>query len=199
MHYDNTDSNKVIIVYSKNQEGYSNLMSQLIAENFKDKAYEVVEWDEAHWKNNKAQMLTSQKVIFIGKAGAHVHLGINWRFDMFSMKYGWLGSRCLLNVDLLKEKDIKDFKEYTQQHVGEAEASLKDVGKAAGAGARAIAVGAAKFTELMDGIKPIFVTLLFPPSKIGKLIRRNKLKKYQYPLLVKVFVTEGGFTEFMEG
>ena len=186
--YEDMNRKDVIIVYHKNREGVCHLMAQLISGIHKE--YSVGEWEEKHWDNNKATLPASQKVIFIGEAGKTHALGIKWRFNKFSMSYGWLSNRAVLDVKLLKIGDIKSFIKYAQQHAEEVDALLK---KMAAAGA----AGLAMFAGLMIGITSLPVAILIG-GPIAGIVYLNKLKKYQYPVLVKEFVMGEGFTRFME-
>ena len=206
--------NQVIIVCRKKHEGMSHLMAQLISEHYEE--HEVAEWDEKHWLANKAAVVASQKVVFLGSAGANYQHGIKWHFDKFSMRYGWRANRAVLDVRLLSVLDIKKFRNYAEQHAEDAEFSYKKMAGAtgigigasmgaagaagigaAGIGAGAAGVGLAKFAALMVGIK--FLPLAIVGGPVAAAIYLNSLKKYQYPLLVKEFVLEGAYKNFMEG
>ena len=202
---ENASGNTVVIVCPKKREGMSHLLAQLITEKYKE--YEVAEWDDKHWSANKATVSASQKVIFIGNAGANYHYGTKWHFDKFSMKYGWRGNRAVLDVSMLNVLKVGKFKEYAQERAEDAEKIYQKMAGAAGAGIGAGAgvagVGAAaglamgKFVFLMVGIKLLGpLAVLGGPAGIAIYI--NSLKKYQYPLLVKEFF-ESGFAKFMEG
>jgi len=191
------EENIVVIVYPEKLEGMSSLLATLISERYNEK-YEVVEWDEKHWRDNKATTSNSQKVVLLGKAGENIKYGMKWHFNKFSMKYGWSGGRAILDVGLLNPLDIKEFHEYAQQHAEEAKASLKNMAGAAGAGVgiAGAAGGIAKLAGLLAGIKLLPVALVGAP--VAAAIYLNRFKKVQFPLLVKEFALEGGFNKFME-
>ena len=189
--------NGVILVYPKKLEGMAIFMKQLIVEG--DKEIEVFTWSEQFWEHNKQTIGPRQKVVFLGKSGANYQYGTKWYFDKFSMKYGWRSNHALLQVKLLKPLEINEFREYAEKHKEEAEATLKglDGFGTVGVGAGAGAFGLAKFVGIMVSIKLLPLALVGGP--VAGAVYLNKLKKYQYPLLVKEFVLEeGGFKTFME-
>jgi len=95
------------------------------------------------------------------------------------MKYGWLGNQCIVDVDPLRIGRVKAFKEYYKSRIDDFENQAKPY----------------------KGDNIVFNLLIGPaPWSAYKLIFGNtQLIPYQYELLVREFVLNGGFNEFMEG
>ena len=173
------ENQEIIVVYAKRREEFAHLLSQLINSTTE---YGVAEWEEKHWDSSKPTILASQKIIYLGSAGDSHHLAVEWHFNNFSMKYGWLGDRCVLDVGRIDLGKVSAFK----KHYKERAEHFKYIADKAKGG------GLAWFALLGGWVAPILLAG-------GLLLDRKKLKKYQYQLLVCEFIFEGGFKKFMEG
>ena len=140
------ESKGLIIVHPKRREKHATLMYNLISASGK---IPVVLWDEDVWTNNKTTIDSTQLIVFFGSAGRKYNEGINWEFDKFSIKYGKLGKRAIIDVEWLNPIEIVNFVKYYNSRIDELNASVKKLWgnlqvAAIGAGGVAIAAGAAK-------------------------------------------------------
>ena len=101
---------KVIIVTNKKDEVYGELLSALIAmkDDKKDsdgniQQYEAVIWTEEQYKNNRDQLGSSNKIIFIGNTKTTNPIGknISYAADFYDygIYYGYLANKALITVD----------------------------------------------------------------------------------------------------
>lgn len=116
------EKTRLIIVCDEKTKEYANYLRQLISVN-DDKDGEVVGTDDgmleaAVWLDkeylaNSATISSCENVIFIGtnKASKSEISSMKVKFNMFGMKYGWLGKRAMMQVDdaMLNETDYNDF------------------------------------------------------------------------------------------
>ena len=213
---------QAIIVYRKKEEEYSHLLAGLISAYSE---YDVAEWDEKHWLANKATLLSSQKIIFIGDSDeAHKHSsGVSWKFIEHNMKYGWLGNRCIIDTDPLSSTQIQGFCEYYQQKATEYLATQEELDLPR------LNQALNKFCDEKNGdSEPSAADSEDPPKAIVRLTefvaktykeqKRNlnkmtvqvsqfvatpktitNLVRHQYGLLILEFVINGGLRSFMEG
>jgi len=191
----------LIIVHTDKRNDIASFMAQLIHIVYPDLSVAV--WEEKNWKHNRPQLESSQKVIFIGSTGDKNSTGIKWQYDYFSMKYGWLGKQCVVDVKTLKPGKIKEFhtyyderSKYFNEKMKELSISRdkheKDADFAVHGGDAIIKTGGV--------VGGIVGGLLFTPLTIAvyatHAIVINSMKKYQYRLLVCEFVLEGGLKKF---
>ena len=217
------EQKQAIIVYRKKEEEYSHLMANLISA-FTE--YEIAEWEEKDWIANKATTSSSQKVIFLGdsKEAQKRHLGMIWKFNQFNMKYGWLGNQCIVDVDLLSADDIRGFAEHYQLKASEYEEITEN--PTLRLPEKVLPEIPAETTEVVEvldieeqpseknrmGQARLFISKTYSEQKanlaklhsntiapINNQIIIGKLQKFQYNLLVREFVINGGMKEFMEG
>jgi len=167
------------IVSTEKRAEYANFLGQLIQAK---SDLTVAVWEEKHWESNKPNVASSQKVIFLGKAGDDNQVGIEWYFDKHEMKYGWLKNRCVIAVDTIRAGQTGKFKEYYKERV-ENYKHLESEAKG----------GKLKWFGLLGGwlTGPVWFIA-------GSHFDRAKYKKYQYQLVVCEFVLGGGFDKFME-
>lgn len=110
---------KVIIVTSEKDEEYGELLSALVAmKDDKDEIitkYEAVIWNEEQYYQNRAQLGSSNKIIFIGDMDASKPIGKNITFfeDFFDygVYYGHLANKALIKVNdkiLANSKELYD-------------------------------------------------------------------------------------------
>ena len=180
---------QAIIVYRKKEEKHAHLLASLISA-YTD--YKVAEWEEKHWDANKATLPSSQKIIFFGDSDtAHKHtLGISWRFNEHFMKYGWLGDKCIVDVDVLPAGMEESFLEHYRNNYKKFE-NIANEYKESDLQKRPAAV-AETSAFILFGLPAVAV------SVVGKRIFGNrKLVDYQYELLVREFVFNG-LSQFME-
>jgi hypothetical protein len=192
-----TEMKKLTIVYQKNHEELANMLSQLIIGAYDN--ITVKELDVSTFKAVKPTYELTDKIVFLGsKAAVGYKAGIKWHYDKFSMKYGWLGNRAVLEVGVLNPLKLKAFIQYAKEQSDEAEKTASrlagDAAKAGAAGAASIA--ALKLGAMLAGIK-LFAPVILAASLVALPIYLKQLPKYQYPLLIKEFVKEYGVGRFM--
>ena len=179
-----------IIVYGKNEEVYANLLAGLIDE-FGD--YECTIWSDIQFKQNQVQLLSSNKVIFIGntKVSQKFIPNIRNKYNKFGMNYGWLGNRCVIytNYIPIKKEELSGFIEYCKK-VSEDNKNLSE----SFSSTRAKNLFALPLilqypiVPLIEGI----VKYIFKDQK-----KRKVIKEQQYNVVVRNFFING-LNEFME-
>ena len=143
----------MIIVTDKKTERYGNYLRGLISQNddhdgvvvgTKDGDVVVEVYTEEQYKDNKATIASTQKVLFIGngKISQKERHGFNRVFEKYGMVFGSLGTHAFLFVEkVVPIKEYGDFIEYAQsiqKDVKQISINTKDVsqialGTAAGA------------------------------------------------------------------
>lgn len=117
---------KLIIVTGEKESVYAELLSSLISlkdddtENnqvigIKDESVEAVVWSEKVYDDNKIQLSSKAKVIFVGKTKATelfiVSIRFNKNLERFGIKLGWLGNKAIVYTEpdkLLGDKKLYD-------------------------------------------------------------------------------------------
>lgn len=130
----NTPVKKLIIVTSDKLIVYAELLSSLISlknddlENnkiigIKDGSVEAVVWTEKAYNDNKIQLSSNAKIVFVGKTKAAQPFMPSIRFNKSMEKYGakigWLGNKAIIYTEpnkLLSDKNLYDefFSAYTK-------------------------------------------------------------------------------------
>ena len=114
----------VMIVKSDGREAkYAQLLFQLVGElpNF-ESSHPVT---EAQYKESCLTIdgIANDKVIFFGNGKEAEIQGksVNWQYDRFGMRYGWLGNRCVITADPgnISLKEQSSFAEYYNSRIEE--------------------------------------------------------------------------------
>ena len=121
-----TPIKKLIIVSGEKETAYAELLSSLISlkddnlENdqiigIKDGSVEAVVWTEKVYNDNKIQLSSNAKVIFVGKTKATepfiVSIRFNKSLEKYGVKIGWLGNKAIIYTEpskLLTDKKLYD-------------------------------------------------------------------------------------------
>ena len=115
---------RLIIVCDKKTEQYGNYLRQLISTNddgeevvgIADGIVEVAVWLEKDYTANKAQISSSEHILFIGdgKESKNEASSMVVKFNKFGMKYGWLGKRAMMQADesALTQDNYNEFIDY---------------------------------------------------------------------------------------
>ena len=101
---------KLIVVCDKKTEKYANYLRQLVSQNddsegevrgVPDGAVDVAVWLDSDYLANKAQLSSSEHIIFLGnnKVTKSEMSSMIVKFDKCGMKYGWLGKRAMMIVE----------------------------------------------------------------------------------------------------
>lgn len=125
---------KLIIVSGEKEIVYAELLSSLISINdnntesnqfvaTKAGSLDAVVWPENTYNDNKIQLSSNNKIIFVGKTKATEPFVVSIRFNKdleeFGIKLGWLGSKAIIYVEpdkLLGDKNLYDefYKSYVE-------------------------------------------------------------------------------------
>lgn len=116
------DNKRTLIVVYKD-EILLNQMKKLIETNddkedeivgTKDKSINVVSWDEKRWLEEKKKGTVTDKVLFIGSIKDTDKLipVIDVKFEEYGMKYGWAGNQAIINANIEKLSDKKDYQNF---------------------------------------------------------------------------------------
>lgn len=118
------NTRKVIIVKGNGKEAqYAQLLFQLIGKLPEFESSQPI--TEAEYKSSFSTVdnIPKGKVIFFGNGKEAELQGktINWQYDRFGMKYGWLGNRCVVAADpkAIALKDQNPFAEYYNSRIEE--------------------------------------------------------------------------------
>ena len=121
-----TPVKKLIIVSGEKEIAYAELLSSLISlkdDNLNknqivgimDSSVEAVVWTEKVYNDNKIQLSSNAKVIFVGKTKATepfiVSIRFNKNLDKYGVKLGWLGSKAIVYIEpgkLISDKKLYD-------------------------------------------------------------------------------------------
>jgi len=175
----------IIIVYVKKNEEFAAQLGQFI---HGSSGHETAEWETKHWEANKPLITSSQKVIFWGEAGKSQTVAVKWIFDEFSMRYGYLGSRCVLDVGSLDTNKVKDFKQHYEKRAKHFSADIDEKAKGGRLG-----------NDKLPFVAPVFFALPVIAALVIDKAMLEQLKKSQYQLLICEFVLGGGLKKFVEG
>lgn len=124
---------KVIIVSDNARQENANFLAQLISrkdddENnvlgVKDGSIETSVWTEKQYEDNKVQLPSSAKVIFIGQSQKikKETSQIPNKFYKYGMIYGWLGSKAVLKITdwihagLYTPVQVKEFMDFSEEY-----------------------------------------------------------------------------------
>ena len=105
-------ADKSIIIVSEGKKEMRKLAHRLFNVVGSLDGFDAAIWEEKHFKGNEATLPASQPVIFVGETDVSKLMldSIDWQFDEFNMRIGWLGKRAVIHVarkDLsLEEYDV---------------------------------------------------------------------------------------------
>ena len=176
----NKKSNSLIIVTkSKIEKDTGQILKDLISESGK---YEAALWDVKDFEENESEVLSTQKVIFIGanEFSLRSFNSVKWKYKELNMQYGWIGSVAVIMVgnDNLSKDDLEKFKSMCVNQENEVKKSskLKVAGNIAAAAVLAVAGG-------LIGIGIFGIVKLVS----GKMEAKNELIKKEYGFLIVNF------------
>lgn len=124
------DEKPLMIVKSDGREAqYAQLLFQLIGKLSNFEASQPM--TEAEYKANSLTIdnIPNEKLIFFGNGKEAIIQGkaVNWQYDSFGMRYGWLGKRCVVTADpnKISLKEQNAFAEYYNSRISEFSQILK--------------------------------------------------------------------------
>lgn len=192
----------IIVVGSEKEKEYGQILKNIIGKFGK---FEAALWTTKHYTDNEPQMLSSQKVIFIGEneVSKRVLSTIDWKFKELNMKYGWCGPCALLTVDdvLLTKEQLKDFKQACEQQ--ENDLKNGNFATAIWLSGTATVVGLSVLMPFLafGGLIAIIVDSIAHTLIINNYLKKQylkKQKKIQYPYLIRRFVMNN-IDSYIEG
>lgn len=111
------NSKTVMIVKGKGREAkYAQLLFQLMAKLPNFESSQPITEAEYAASSLTVDNIPNGKVIFFGNGKEAILQGkaVNWQYNCFGMKYGWLGNRCVITADPngISLKEQSAFAEY---------------------------------------------------------------------------------------
>jgi hypothetical protein len=109
-------ANLIIVANTDLEKGIGQkLMNALNANN----DYEALFWDIKIFGKNKEKIMSSQKIIYIGKnkISKNYFNSVDWKFNDLHMKYGWSGQIVIMDVEdkFLSKKEASKFKKSLEE------------------------------------------------------------------------------------
>lgn len=199
----------MIVKSSGREASYAQRLFQVIGKLPTFESSQPITEDEYRASSLTIDGISNEKTIFFGNGKEAIIQGksVNWKFDCFGMKYGWLGNRCVITADpngiSLKEQnafaeyynsEIQKFRSilelqpifYSETETLDADDITDKVKKVVKATVKRVPTGLAK------AIKGVNNTV----ENIRATVERKDLWKHQYELLVCEYLFYG-FAQFM--
>lgn len=116
------DNRSIMIVKSGKKEApYAQMLFQLMSKIPNYEASQPITEEEYEKSFLTIDNIPKGKVIFFGN-GKEVALqkkAVNWKYDCFGMKYGWMADRCVVTADpkAVSSGNIADFTEYYNSRI----------------------------------------------------------------------------------
>jgi hypothetical protein len=218
---------QAVIVYRKKDDEYAHLMANLISAHteYEVAEWEEKDWLANKAVTSSSQKVI---FLGDSKEAHKRHMGMTWAYNQLKMKYGWLGNQCVVDIDIIAADDIKEFCEYYQQKTMEHEVICeKPILGLPGDILTDITTKSEDTVEVLSesDIAPIVSNedkrperkrpafpITLPKiqksdlaklstdaiSPINKQVTRVKLIRFQYNLIIRIFVFNGGLRDFME-
>lgn len=206
------ENNQLMLVKSKGKEAqYAQILFQLISKLSKFESSQPITESEYKSSFSTIDNTPNGKVIFFGngKETQKYSKSVNWQYDCFGMKYGWLGKRCVIiaDPDAVSLKEQSAFADYYNSRIEQFK-SIMDLPRIfysetetlmsiPGANeirwcTNEVADKAAKKIMrtpilLMKGVKGVVDTY----ENARAIYERNELWRRQYEILVCEFIING--------
>ena len=209
----NTD---IIICHDKNKRNRK-LADQLLALFSKDTSYSSAVWSEQVYADNKVHISSQQWVIFIGNISEAENIKDMPNFCKFkklNMKYGWIGTRAVIQVDekfQFSSDDIKELREILIDLLPkDKKEELEKLAEKRGENSVGALLAALTFKEfarlfiimpmvnIVLTVKVYFELLKYLSSVTSKTLNMKKVIPFEYDYLLKQFY-ENGLKTFIEG
>lgn len=212
----NTD---IIICHDKNKRNRK-LADQLLALFSKDTSYSSAVWSEQVYADNKVHISSQQWVIFIGNISEAENIKDMPNFCKFkklNMKYGWIGTRAVIQVDekfQFSSDDIKELREILIDLLPkDKKEELEKLAEKRGEKSVGALLAALTFKEfarlfiimpmvnIVLTVKVYFELYKYLSSVIigtSKTLNMKKIIPFEYDYLLKQFY-ENGLKTFTEG
>lgn len=209
----NTD---IIICHDKNKRNRK-LADQLLALFSKDTSYSSAVWSEQVYVDNKVHISSQQWVIFIGNISEAENIKDMPNFCKFkklNMKYGWIGTRAVIQVDekfQFSSDDIKELREILIDLLPkDKKEELEKLAEKRGEKSVGALLAALPFKEfarlfifmpmvnIVLTVKVYFKLYKYLFSVTSKTLNMKKIIPFEYDYLLKQFY-ENGLKTFIEG
>lgn len=210
---------QLIIVCDEKTNRYANYLRQLISSNDDegdevvgtvDGMVDVVVWLDKDYNANSASLSSREHILFIGnnKISKSETSSMDIKFNMFGMKYGWLGKRAMMQVSdaVLTEDEYNDFIVFCGTYGKEFEKLMNSTSdKSKKKKTFSISVGTAGAVGAMAAIaSPVLIAGAGTVGAIGALkglsahSTHKKIKDQQYQALTTILYIDG-LQKFLEG
>lgn len=203
----------VMIVKSDGREAqYAQLLFQLISKLPNFESSQPV--TEAEYKTSALSVdnIPNGKVIFFGNGKESMIQGrsVNWQYDCFGMKYGWLGNRCVITADpagiSLGEQNafaeyynsrIEDFRQILKlQHIHYSKTRFSNIDQISDGTKKQEINYVQLMKEITEETFPLFAKAVGSIIDMHATFERADIWKHQYELLVCEYIING-FARFM--
>ncbi len=196
------NSKTVMIVKGKGREAkYAQLLFQLMAKLPNFESSQPITEAEYAASSLTVDNIPNGKVIFFGNGKEAILQGkaVNWQYNCFGMKYGWLGNRCVITADPngISLKEQSAFAEYYNaqiakfrrlrelQSVHYSETETLDISEMEDEAAKTVSTVVLELAKgLRKGASDTF-------ENIRATLEREDLWEHQYELLVCKFILDG--------
>lgn len=178
----------LIIVHDKKSSDFAQQLNALIS-TIPECQSRVL--DEDHWKDNRSIVSSEQHVLYMGNIsdGNAIRPIMRWKYEKKNMKYGWIGTKCILSVDScsFKAEDAAEIKKMLEEQNKTIEERRKN-----------LPVSIAKYAvaQVAFGLIGVGITAV-----TSYLINNHKdakdLMTAQYEYLLTRFITENDLVEFL--
>lgn len=212
---------KVTIVSDEKTLEFANYIRQLISVNddkddeiigVEDGSVETAVWTEKEYLNNKAKLSSNQHILFVGdnKVSKSETACIDVKYNMFGMKYGWLGKTGMIQVNkkMLSPEEYEVFISYCRAYEiefnkivmkkkkkPEIEDKEESKGKLLKNG---FAVGAVAVAAVFNPLVPIVaIPGIAAIDTVNKVVIDKKVKEQQYRALSLIMYLDA-LKEFLE-
>lgn len=212
---------KVTIVTDEKTVEFANYIRQLISVNddkedevigVEDGSVETAVWTEKEYLNNKAKLSSNQHILFVGdnKVSRSETACIDVKYNMFGMKYGWLGKTGMIQVNkkMLSLEEYEAFISYCRAYEiefnkivmkkkkkPEIEDKEESKGKLLKNG---FAVGAVAVAAVFNPLVPIVaIPGIAAIDTVNKVVIDKKVKEQQYRALSLIMYLDA-LKEFLE-
>lgn len=204
---DKVAKDQMILVYDVKNAEYAHLLHNLIQQY---SGYDVVEFTEKMFTDNAKSLSSRNKIIFLGKSKSAKErsAGLNYIFDQYNMRFGWIGNHAFIDTDKLKPSLRESFIAMYAQKSKDYEDKASDYAKR---GDSQIGRKAATVMNVLSAPRLLLFGLpglvLEAGVRYGTGIGVDKiinsantvadLSGYQYQLVLREFVFSGLY-KFME-
>lgn len=193
----NSTKTQLIIVCDEKLMDHANHLMALIGQNddvdsqvvgTKDGTIQAAIWEPKHYRDSLPKITSSTNILFIGrfKEAKEQEDFIDFKFDKYGMRYGWLGKRAVMYVEdtILNKDEYEQFLSFSKEYQK-------------------------KFKKVtIDSVRiipnvPNWIGMSLPVVSLGYELMLTlkfieKVRQQQYNCLTKILYLEG-LQKFLEG